>query len=297
MNTLTVRPSTIQIVGTLISIFVGVIAGYLLSHKQPQVGVAAGLAFTMLGEILTVTLDISYGALGEGRAFQDSLRANPVLKRYEDCVRNYNLAKDAFHKLGDMEIGALLSSWLDERISRHTAESDEDWGHGRISFPQDQVASRSVQLLRRVKATGFATQLERVAAFWEMEEAREYLEDTRALANRPGSKVDLVRVFILNSLDSLRNESLISQIREDTEAGITIKIVLANRISPDCHKDFGIYDEKFLSQVHMTGGGRVTGCTYSVREDDLDRARGWREEILQRAQDPPQDITSPGRQS
>jgi hypothetical protein len=283
MLSMKVRPSTIQIMGTLISIFVGVIVGYLIHGPSVSPGIAAasGLALALLGEILTFSIDIYYGALGEGRGLQEAMKASPVLLLYEDCINAYAQLKSEFDSRG--EIGRLLSDWLDEKVRLHFREADADWKNGKLRFQQDQHAIRSVQTQKCVQFGGFATQLERSTSFWET--AQEYLEDTRSLA-RDGKKI--TRVFLLNSPDSLRNEALVRQISKDLDSGIITLVVYLDSLNIDAIREFAVYDERLVAIVELTPvGARVTGCTYSLRQEDVKRANGWKDEILRHAEHPP----------
>jgi hypothetical protein len=281
MGTLRIRPTTIQIVGTLVSIFVGICGGYLARGESPDMAVAIGLILSLLCEILTFNIDIYYGALGDGRTFQDAMKSSPILRHYEDCVLHYAVLKRDLAGNGD--IGNLMSSWLDEKVQLHFREADNDWKNGRLRFRQDELAVRSVQSQKCVRYGGFATQLERSTGFWET--AQEYLEDTRDLARRGRS---ITRVFILNSPGSLENEALASQITKDKESGIVTLIAYMDALNIEAIHDFAIYDEKFVSFVSMTPiGARVTGCSYSMRPEDVRMANTWKDQILRHAMAPP----------
>ena len=276
------RPSTIQIVGTVISITIGVAGGLLTYKSYPTNAVANGIALALVCEILTFVIDIYYGPLGESKRFQDALRASPVLKDYEDCIVDYSDLRRQYHGNGDM--GQILIDWLDEKVQKHHSEAETDWKNGKLRFTQDELPIRTVRMQKCVRYGGFATQLERSTEFWER--AEEYLKDTRELA-RQGKKIK--RVFILNSKQSLQNAALRTQLLNDRSSGIETLAAYVSELSPAAIRDFGIWDEKVLCTVNMTPvGGYVTGCTYSMRDEDLERARRWRDEILRQAVDPDQ---------
>jgi hypothetical protein len=272
-----VRPSTIQIAGTLISIVSGVIAGVSIPREHIYSSAINGVIVLLLGEILTFVVDIYYGPLGESRQFQEALKSSPILKNYEICIQAYDQLKREWARSG--AAGQVLTGWLDDKIKRHGEEAQTDWMHGRLSFGAADVAMRAIRMQQFVTYGGFATQLERGIGFWES--ADDYLEDTRKLARR-GCRI--TRVFILTSGDSRDNVHLRDHIARDNEAGIATLLAYARQLSPDAIRDFGIWDDKYVCEVAVTPvGGYVTGSTYSMREEDLRRATEWRDEIMRHA--------------
>jgi hypothetical protein len=273
------------VIGTFVSILVGVVCDYVVNDVNASIAAVAGLALALLSEILVFCIDIRYGAFGEEKTFQDALRSSPVLRRYESCIRNYLELRNDLTRHGEM--GQVLASWLDEKIMAHHAETDADWRNGRLSYPGEQIEAHSLQMQGRVKDGGFATQLERSTGFWE--NSQDYLESTRQLA-RSLLKVNktITRVFILSSPDSLRNEALGQQIAADAEAGINVRVAYVADLKMDSIRDFGVWDNAIVSEIHMTPvGGRVTSNTYSMREDDVRRANAWKDDIIRHAMPPP----------
>jgi hypothetical protein len=277
MTVFRVRPSTIQIAGTLVAVVSGVIAGVTIPSEHIYSNAINGLIVCLLGEVLTFVVDIYYGPLGESRQFQDALKSSPVLKNYETCIVEYAQLRREWARNGTA--GQVLTGWLDDKIRRHGEEAQSDWKHGRLSFGEADVAVRAIRMQQCVTYGGFATQLERNIGFWES--ADDYLEDTRKLARRG---CNITRVFILTSDDSKDSQALRAHVARDNEAGIVTLLAYARQLSPDAIRDFGIWDDRYVCIVAMTPvGGYVTGSTYSMHEEDLRRANEWRDEIMRHA--------------
>jgi hypothetical protein len=276
MSVRKVNVSTIQIVGGLVAIAAGVADGLLKKNLHD------GLLMLFIVAIFTLCFDIYYGSLGESRQVNDALRSYPVLKDYEYCIYEYPQLRDSFVRRSTAKLGSVLAGWMDEKIRAHQSDAQSNWAHGRMHFPQQEVEARTVQIQSSIDAGGFATQLEANTDFWA-ESAATYLADTRALAKQ-GKKI--TRVFILPSEESLKNHALIKQIRMDKDATISTLVAFSKRITdPEAVKDFGIWDEKLLCLVESTHHtGQVAGCTYSVADADLIKARRWRDTILRHAE-------------
>ncbi|HEV3276074.1 MAG TPA: hypothetical protein VG860_04605 [Terriglobia bacterium] len=279
MPSLKIKLSTIQIAGALTAIAVGVIDAFI------QKDAYNAILLVLVVEILTLSIDTYYGALGDSRRIQDTLRSHPVLKDYEYCIYEYPQLRDNFLKRSTVTLGAVLNDWMDEKIRLHQIDVQANWSNGRMYFPEQEVEGRTVQIQNSLQIGGFATQLEGYTEFW-LESAEAYLAQTRQLAARGK---DITRVFILRGEHSLKNSALITQMRMDKEAGIKTLVAFSNGpkkiTDPEAVKDFGIWDNRLLCLVDLTHQtGEVTGCTYSVAEADLIKAGRWKQHILRHAE-------------
>jgi len=274
MSDLRVRISTMQIVGTLVAIIVGVISAFLGNS------VVDSIILVLLVEILALSIDTYYGPLGESKKILDAIRYNPVLQGYERCIALYPQTRENLLKGNIGPMGTLLCNWLDEKIHSHQSIATNDWMRGSLSFTAQEVDEKSVQIQKSLQTGGFATQLERYTEFWESAES--YLQITRELVAQGKS---ITRAFILQSEDSLQDPALAKQIKSDSNAGINTMVAFTtgpNRITnQEAIQDFGIWDNRLLCIVHLSHQtSQVTGSTYSIADDDLARALKWKDHIL-----------------
>jgi hypothetical protein len=271
--------STIQMAGFLAGVVAGIVDGLLTKSIHD------GLLMTLIIAILTLCVDVTYGALDNAIRIHIALELHPALRGYRYCIYEYGGLHDNFAERSTVTVGPILSAWMDEKIKAHQWEVQVNWANGKMKFPEHEVEGRTVEIQKGIQLGGFATQLEGNTTFWA-ESAATYLADTRRLA---GQGKDITRVFILRSEDSLKNAALITQMRLDKKAGIKTLVAFSDGpkkiTDPEAVKDFGIWDEKLLCLVELTHHtGRVTGCTYSVDEADLTRAGRWKDNILRHAE-------------
>ncbi len=152
---------------------------------------------------------------------------------------------------------------------------------GKAEVDSEDALDKGIQVFLNLRKEGFATYLAPLGNYWRSN--KKYLQASRQVALEKGG--NFTRVYILPAYESLFSGDLQQDILEDEAAGIQTKIAFSKDLSETAYKDFGIWDNELLCLIktrEIEGGKiEVKGGVFSRAVADLNKAREWRDEILQ----------------
>lgn len=238
----------------LISLAAGVISYFITEAIFQALVISFLLALASLVVELYVLFRESISA--------DSLMTKPLLRQVLPRLsQSYSHASE--------EPSQLFRRIVDSRLTA-LANETAAWESGQIVFTPHEVEAKGIEVFRHLRRGGYATFLVDLQEFWDVQ--KEYHQLCREIAPQR----DITRVFIVPDEEALSHPNLRQQIELDDEADLTTKIAFAHALPADAVKDFGLWDDEIVCEVHYSKlSSGVTGGTFSVRELDLSRARDW----------------------
>ncbi|MDP2630891.1 MAG: methyltransferase domain-containing protein [Candidatus Uhrbacteria bacterium] len=160
----------------------------------------------------------------------------------------------------------------EERFDR--CEEDQ-----KIYLDKDEIIEEGIFKFRNLRRSGFCT-FYCGLSFWNIKS--DYFKESRKASQRIK---DFTRVYIIRDASDLDNSYLVSQILEDIKSDTRAYLCLHDDIpNLESKKDFGIWDDEYVCVVQYSSDNLVTGITVSGKKNDLEKAKGWRDAIVQVSQ-------------
>jgi hypothetical protein len=121
--------------------------------------------------------------------------------------------------------------------------------------------------------TYLATSAVGIKSFWQNEQMKHLLREAneRAVQER---KVKIKRIFILPSLEDLRNDkAALEEIKEHEKIGVDVKVVSADSLPNEEYKrDFGIFNNKHVGYLELGPNRNFIGVKYHFAKREVQYA-------------------------
>jgi hypothetical protein len=187
---------------------------------------------------------------------------------------------DLLEAIDDFEESNNLFSKLSVYAIEKLTEGAKQWLGDSIVINESEAVEKGIRIFQNLENGGFATYLVNINDYWNKD--NDYLRECRNVSKNRGKQI--TRVYILPNFDSLNNSNLQELMRLDEEANIETKIVFESELSEkDVIKDFGIWDDEVVCLMKVSSSDleyKVTGGYFSRNENDLEKARYWKNVIL-----------------
>lgn len=172
----------------------------------------------------------------------------------------------------------LYQRYLAHRRELYVVDYIEGKSEEVVFLKPGEVFDEGVFHFRNLQHEGFCTFYTGFNKFWNTQS--KYYEEARKAAKRVKN---FTRVFIIDSMDDLKNPHLLEQIKLDIASGIHVYVCRFSDIKNVVPEpDFGIWDNDYLCVVRGSGKG-VHEIRLSSRRKEIEEAHHWEKKILAKA--------------
>lgn len=202
-------------------------------------------------------------SISEASATQTLLRE--VVVEYDQIMRSGSLlhmqeAQQGLSKFGDMI---------------------NDLRRGRITIPREEAYVRAGQILDTLEKSTHFTDIVMNANKWSTGDLPLWQETNLRIANKG---IKMTRIFILKDKDFLRDEfPLVNTMREQSEAGISLRYVTIDELEPELIRDGALLDDRMVITSLFTPAGEFGLFTLETSTSVVEDNRKYFERIFARS--------------
>lgn len=151
---------------------------------------------------------------------------------------------------------------------------------GIIRLKPDDVIDEGVFHFTHLTRSGFCTLFTGFKDYWDP--TSDYMEQARIAVRRVP---DFTRVIILDKPDDLKDNRILTQIKLDYSAGISIYLLLYSEVKDIViEPDFGIWDDEYVCVVRYdTQKKSISEVELNSRSADIKQYSVWKDIILRKA--------------
>ncbi len=229
----------------LLGLMIAIIASFVVWLATADV--LSSFLVALVIELIALTLETQIELSHSTKTIADILsisEASAAHKPLREVVTDYDLilrkgsplhTEEAYRRL--LEFGDII----------------KDLRNGRISIPTEEAYVRAGQILDTLEKKMLTTDVVMDPNKWTTGDHSLWQEANLRIA-RKGLK--MTRIFILKDKDFLRDEfPLVKTMREQSEAGISIRYVTIDELEPELIRDGAILDDKMVITSLFTAAG------------------------------------------
>jgi hypothetical protein len=265
-----------RIAGTLIAIIAGGVAAAL------EAGAANSLMITLLVELVVLHLSSDDERQAESRELISAVTVAQELSdhpKYRELLRSLvqDLARvqDAGHPLFERQAYDRLVAFVD---------AIRELSGGRMVITDSrEIQMEGIWALEHLGSELFATSVVSMDTFWTTRHGPEYHRKNLEIVQKGRA---ITRVFILDSQDALKDVRLRELLREQSDAGVDVWFVTADKLPPEAIIDFGIWDKIMVCTLRPSPSspGEVLDATYDTTPAGRQRGDQLRQLIMHAAE-------------
>jgi 3-deoxy-D-manno-octulosonate 8-phosphate phosphatase KdsC-like HAD superfamily phosphatase len=265
-----------RIVGTLVAVIAGGIAAAF------KAGLANSFIITLVVELIALQLSSDEERHGQSTKLLSAVTlAQEIADSGEQCtlisalVADMSTVSKSGHPLFARQAHDRLVSFVDaiRRLS------------GGLMTITDarEIQMEGIWALEHLGEELFATSVVSMDTFWTTSHGPDYHHKNLEIVKR-GRKI--TRVFILDSPEALKDIRLRNLLREQSDAGVDVWYVTADKLPSEAIIDFGIWDNEMVCTLRpsATAPGNVLDATYDTTPAGKQNAQGLRQLILHEAE-------------
>ncbi|KXH76383.1 MAG: hypothetical protein AM326_07130 [Candidatus Thorarchaeota archaeon SMTZ-45] len=246
--------------------------------------VLSSVLVALVIELVALTIETQIQLSHSTKVIADTLSISEVSathKPLREVVAEYDLI---------MRNGSPLHIQEAQRGLLKFGEMIKDLRRGRISIPREEAYVRAGQIFDTVQKTVLATDIVMDPYKWSTGDHHLW-QETNLRTARKGLKI--IRIFILKDKDFLRDEfPLTNTIREQSEAGISVRYVTIDELEPELIRDGALLDDNIAITSLFTPAGEFGLFTLETSSSVVEDSRRHFERILARSHPFDRDVDS-----
>ncbi len=229
----------------LLGLMIAIIASFVVWLTTADV--LSSFLVALIIELIALTVETQIELSHSTKTIADILsisEASAAHKPLREVVTDYDLI---------LRTGSPLHTGEAYRRLLEFGDIIKDLRNGRISIPTEEAYVRAGQMLDTLEKNMLTTDVVMDPNKWTTGDHSLWQEANLRIA-RKGLK--MTRIFILKDKDFLRDEfPLVKTMREQSEAGISVRYVTIDKLEPELIRDGAILDDKMVITSLFTAAG------------------------------------------
>lgn len=264
-----------RIVGTLVAVIAGGIAAAF------NAGLANSLIITLIVELIALQLSSDEERHAQGI---ELLSAVALAQQIVDSGQRELLSKLVHDMSSVASTGhPLFKRQAHDRLVAFVDEIRRLSGGVMTITDAREIQMEGIWALEHLGSELFATSVVSMDTFWTTSHGPDYHRKNLEIVKR---KRKITRVFILDSSEALKDVRLRNLLREQSDGGVDVWYVTAEKLPQEAVIDFGIWDNGMVCTLRpsLTSPGDVLDATYDTTMVGKQNAEGLRQLILHEAE-------------
>ncbi|UCE08984.1 MAG: hypothetical protein JSW61_08290 [Candidatus Thorarchaeota archaeon] len=257
----------------LLGLMIAIIAAFVVWLATADA--LSSILVALVTELVALTLETQAELSHTTEVISDTLSISEVSATYgplREVVTEYDEI---------MRQGSPLHTQEAQRGLSKFGEMIKDLKRGRISIPREEAYVRAGQIFDTIEKGAVITDVVMDPDKWSSGDYP-FWHGTNIKAAQSG--LEMTRIFIIKDMSYLGEEfSLFNTMRQQGEAGISVRYVTIDELEPELIRDGGILDDRIVITTLFTPAGEFGLFKLETASSVVDDSRRYFERILARS--------------